>query len=709
MLSKKHKVLLATAVASSMILIYAFLMTDVPILQKYISPIWKTDSSGEYYVLKAQWAERNPVLKSLLQSAENEPVSQNEVKEFISQRLRRPDGDFVKNIEEEVREKYTEEFTKSLARELEQNLRKNITESRYQEQLSSHKLEEEMKSRYLKENGALLKNEIIKTFLAETSDEELKLKIGQLDSLSIDSGGYFKNIITKIIDDFKPSGKGVLSKGKSVPSNGLREVTNPPKSRKDLTRRRTRVKPEDVEDLRKKHDGFVAFLRALSTPPMDIYSGNGILLAAGKKHMIGALNAVIQLREMGSELPVELVLDSKADYNKRFCEKVLPRFNGKCLVIEEILGSEVYGKIVPEGFPMKAIALVLSSFDNTIYIDSDTFVIKNVDSLLTSQPFLQTKFVLWPDNWHKGTSPIFYDIARLVPGEPVRRDGLSNEESFASYISKDKNTEILFHDLDGLPPFTSVESGQLVFSKREHFRSLFLALYYNLHGEKYYYPLLYQGVFGSGDRETFVPALHVMNEPYYLTDWEMKFSGVTREKANEPGEFYFDESTMVQSEPGAAMKFRQTWKVWLLKQGLDSRLNPFQNGEYTQNLVKKFFGENENLREPEPLFMHVHSPKINALFNEISTKSRYDYLTRSIKEIDGGDKQDRLGSKDWELQFQAINTWSACEGMNDNAYWDSFHVNRKEVCKKLKEYLEILKQDSSDVEAANLKFLRKSD
>ncbi|OBA20320.1 nucleotide-diphospho-sugar transferase, partial [Metschnikowia bicuspidata var. bicuspidata NRRL YB-4993] len=601
---------------------------------------------------------------------------------------------FLKKIEEQVRDEYTDGFTEALRNEIRQKMVREATERKFTSDVKSYKIAEELKAQYLKNNEQPLKDELVKEFLLETSDENLRTKIKQMESLSIDRGTYFENIFEHILSDFSPSGRGVAQKGQTVPLNGLREVTVPPKSRKELSDGRVSISAEDFTDLQAKHDGFVAFLRSLSVPPTEIFSGSGVVLSAGKKHILGALNVIIQIREMGSELPIELVLDVKTDYNKRICEVVLPRFDAKCLVMEEVLGLEAYGKSKRDGFPMKSMALILSSFDNTIYLDSDNFPIKNVDELLESEPYLQTRFLLWPDNWHKGVSPTFYDIVRLSAGEPIRRDGFSNEGDFSSYLSRKRDLEILLHDLEGLPPFASVESGQLVFSKREHFRSLFLTLYYNLHGEKYYYPLIYQGVFGSGDRETFVPALHVMNEPYYLTDWRMKFSGVRREKVNKPGSFFFDESTMVQSDPASAQAFHKRWRSWLSKQGLDSRLDPFQNGDYTLNLWRRFFEENSEMSEPEAYFLHVHSPKISSVYNEKSSKARYNYQDRYIRELGEEGKADGLGPTDWELKFQAINTWSTCEGMTDDEYWASYQLDQKDVCKKMMDYVEILKGNS---------------
>lgn len=652
----------------------------------------------KYYLVDSEWATTNDETAKLAKNAKLVALSEEEIKQEIASRLRKEAGPLYRSAEEAVKNEHTEEYKKILMADLKGKYAKDYSSLFFWKMEKSQLLLHELKEKYLVTHETEIKNLLVQDIVGDTLDRALKAKIELSSQLRFDKQKYYKFIFEELIFKNTPNSKKIGSGAMGTPLYGLgvSEVRKPPFSRKHLGR--VSLRKELFNELQNTHDSIVRSLRTLPIPPPELYSGDGIAISASKVHLPGAIAVVRQLRELGSELPVEVMINSESDYNKQACEEILPKLQAKCVVMERELGEEIYGKL-SGGFPMKGVSLLLSSFDNTIVLDADNFPVKKPDFLLVSQPFLSTRFILWPDNWHKGTSPLYYELARFQAGEPVRRQGWNNDKPFSEYISMDRNKEIMFHDLDGIPAGHSVESGQLVFSKREHFRSLVLSTYYNIFGEKFYYPLLYQGTFGSGDRETFVPALHVMQEPYYLTGWEMKFLGVDREKATEPGKFYFDESTMVQHDPQQAMEFGVQWKKYLNSKNLDSRLEPHQEGEYTAKLLTSFFNETKTER-PEALFLHVHDPKINPLGNEVSKKTINDYKHRYIRKI--GQLNDVVGTTDWELRFHSIAKWVACEALTDETIWKDFEVDQKKICKKVTEYVEILKKDSNTVEVADL-------
>ena len=221
---------------------------------------------------------------------------------------------------------------------------------------------------------------------------------------------------------------------------------------------------EKFRALRSAHDQVVKQLKSLPDPPSQFISGHGIVVNGGGNMIGSALTAIANMRERGSQLPVELILDTKQEYDKQICEELLPKkLNGKCVIVEEQVGKEVFD-IINEKFSRKIMGLLVSSFDHIIAMDADNLAIKNVDNLLFTEPYLSTKMILWPDLWVKLTSPLYYKIARIEPGEIVDRFGIPNDASFAEYITKDKQLEVHYHDLDNLPSTISVETGQMVFS-----------------------------------------------------------------------------------------------------------------------------------------------------------------------------------------------------------------------------------------------------
>lgn len=475
---------------------------------------------------------------------------------------------------------------------------------------------------------------------------------------------------------------------------------------------------EKFRALRSAHDQVVKQLKSLPDPPSQFISGHGIVVNGGGNMIGSALTAIANMRERGSQLPVELILDTKQEYDKQICEELLPKkLNGKCVIVEEQVGKEVFD-IINEKFSRKIMGLLVSSFDHIIAMDADNLAIKNVDNLLFTEPYLSTKMILWPDLWVKLTSPLYYKIARIEPGEIVDRFGIPNDASFAEYITKDKQLEVHYHDLDNLPSTISVETGQMVFSKREHLKSLLLALYYNINGKDFYIDLLYQGAYGEGDRETIVPALHVMNERYSLTNHKVHILGYDAPNGK------YSETTLGQTDPRDGFEFYQDWRKFLTSRKLDTRLNPFQSGGYTSDLMKQFHDYKRQIYQdkqyedeaavhrmityklPSILFLHCNHPKIDPLKNSKEADAEFGVYSR--RNMGLPDKVEKLlEGKDWELRFHTISQWVACEAISKSSlYWEKIAgKSQQQVCESVGKYIEFLKKDTFDNEATKLTIL----
>lgn len=672
----------------------------------HISPAhaWKFDLDSRYYVVDATWADKNKYSKFIGASAGDLPLSFTDVKDKLVAKISKDRGPKFTEVEQEVTAQYADEYKKIILEDLRAQMSKDYAALYFMNLVNSYSALDQLRTEYLVQNEDKIRNGIVYDLLKDTSDAKLKAEVDNMPKLVVDRQKYFQHVVDAVIVKNAPKELKISTdqRNEAIGGNMLLE-TGLVYSRRFLTHKRVKLTPLQFTELQTKHDDVVRAIRTMLVPPLEIYSGDGIVISSAKLTLPAVIGSIVQLRETKSELPVEVILDSEKDYNKQACEEVLPRLNAKCKVLERELGAETLQKLKLKGFQLKMLAILMSLFDNTIVLDADNWVAKNPDFLLTSQPYLETKFLLWPDAWHKGTSPLYYDIARFEVGEPVRRDGFPNDKPFSLYVSKNIDTEVFFHDLAGVPSFKGTESGQLVISKREHFRSLILLAYYNFYGPDFYYPLLYQGTYGSGDRETFVPALHVMNEPYYMCDYEMTFVGVKRKYVEKEGT-YMDESTMVQRDPQQARRYMSAWKRWLKSEKLDTRLNPFQEGDHTKELRKKFHESETDVEMPEPLFLHVHDPKFNALYNEVLKKTRFDYKTRYIRAM--GEFDDILGKTDWELRFHIINMWVTCHGLTDPELWQSFKVDQQATCTKMQELVDILKADTNDARAGTVTVLQ---
>ena len=244
------------------------------------------------------------------------------------------------------------------------------------------------------------------------------------------------------------------------------------------------IPEEDVEVLRQSHERLVghANFSRVNEQARHLFSGTGIVTVAGGSYFAPAILSIRMLRKTNSTLPVQVFLRNKAEYEKPICQEVLPALNAECFVIQDHLRKDNPVKV--EHYQLKVLAILFSSFESVLYLDSDCMALLDPKELFDSEPFLTTGLVSWPDYWVATEDPVFYKIAGL-PSFPK-----------------------------GLPARSS-EAGQLLISKHIHLTTLLLAAYYNIYGPGIYYPILSQGAAGEGDKETFLAAAVVLEKPTY--------------------------------------------------------------------------------------------------------------------------------------------------------------------------------------------------
>lgn len=244
----------------------------------------------------------------------------------------------------------------------------------------------------------------------------------------------------------------------------------------------TEMSEKDLFALRASHEFVVDHIKRIGKKLPYQPGTRGVAMTAGGRYFGVAITSVRMLRRSGSELPVEVFLDSWEDYDIATCEKILPALNAKCLVMAELWDSTPrFGKLLK--YQYKTFALLFSSFEDVLFLDADAFPAHNPDVLLTTEPYKSTGLVTWPDFWVSTTSHYFYEIAGIpVPPLDSRR---------------------------------SSESGIMIYSKRLQAESLLLATYYNYYGPGLYYTLFSQGAQGEGDKESFLHAALALEKPFY--------------------------------------------------------------------------------------------------------------------------------------------------------------------------------------------------
>ncbi|OAL33810.1 hypothetical protein AYO20_06986 [Fonsecaea nubica] len=277
----------------------------------------------------------------------------------------------------------------------------------------------------------------------------------------------------------------------------------------------------DVKRMREAHSNFVNDLK--SNPPNIPYEPGtrGIVMTGGFSQLPVLVISVRMLRRAKSELPVEVFVADQSEWDDQICNVVLPALNAKCLLLSDIFHAASAGVSI-DRFQYKVMAILFSSFEEVLLLDSDAFPVHNPLPLFQEEPFKSTGLIVWPDFWYASESPYYFEIAK------IDRIPSLNERA-------------------------AVESGEVMYSKAKHQLSLLLAAYYNYYGPTYYYPLLSQGAPGQGDKETFAWAATALKQPFYAVHQRVMALGRFDSSGNYLG------SAMAQHDPVADYAFTNAY------------------------------------------------------------------------------------------------------------------------------------------------------
>ncbi|EEQ89790.1 alpha-1,2-mannosyltransferase [Blastomyces dermatitidis ER-3] len=360
----------------------------------------------------------------------------------------------------------------------------------------------------------------------------------------------------------------------------------------------------DVEQMQKVHQKFVGIIKAdtLGLHLVHERGTRGIVSAATSKYLPTLLISLRMLRQSGTRFPVEVFVASKDDYDATICEDVLPTLNANCIVMSDILGAHTNYNL--ERYWLKTFAILFSSFEQVLWLDADCFPLHDAIELFQSTPFTEIGLVTWPDFWVSSASPYFYNITS--------------------------------HPEESLSERASTNGRQLLISKKTHAKTLLLASYYNYYGPTHYHRLLTQGGPGEGDKESFLAAASILNQPFYAVREPIRSIGRRGPDGKMTG------YAMVQYSPTEDRR--------LTSGGIDRARDP-NAGE-----------------APHPFFIHVSQPKINPVDLFMLRKKRYR-LESPIRGPDGKPTRawveeketvDSIGGTKVERQFWAQVVWTAC-------------------------------------------------
>ncbi|KAL9106972.1 MAG: hypothetical protein Q9227_008095 [Pyrenula ochraceoflavens] len=356
--------------------------------------------------------------------------------------------------------------------------------------------------------------------------------------------------------------------------------------------------PTELRTIKHAHARFVTSITASSSPKLVFKpSTHGIVTTAGTSYLPVLLISLRMLRRTGCTLPVEVFVTDDRDRLSNICQQKLPALNAQCLDMSYLIGTDT--EFIGENrYLYKILAMLFSSFEDMLFLDSDNLPIMDPTSMLSSEPYSSTGLIAWNDFWNSTTSPRFYDIAEIPLSEALRG---------------------------------SVESGQLLLSKSKHAETLLLSSYYNFHGASHYYPLLSQGGHGLGDKDTFLAAAMALEKPYYLVEEPAGMVGQW-----EKGDFHG--VGMVQFDP-IQDREHHAWRA--------SHPRPtLLNG--TEEFISQWVMEDDK-RKPGIMFVHHHMPKLkpSAMFTQNApTRDSEGRLRRMWGKL--GEVTDRFGGVDVE-------------------------------------------------------------
>ena len=164
------------------------------------------------------------------------------------------------------------------------------------------------------------------------------------------------------------------------------------------------------------------------------------MMLAGGRYSEYAATALTMLREVGSQLPVEVWMKNSTEEKAGWCAE-LQEQGMVCRKLEDYLDMSV----LPHPYQWKIFTMLFSSFQEILFLDADNIPLRNPDYLFESEVYKKNGAILWPDYWtHTGSPLLPYVMA------------VTDEAS------------------DKFQGEQTVESGQMVWNKRIHWRvSLF--------------------------------------------------------------------------------------------------------------------------------------------------------------------------------------------------------------------------------------------
>lgn len=284
------------------------------------------------------------------------------------------------------------------------------------------------------------------------------------------------------------------------------------------------------EDIMRAQTQWRTFLRGSPAYPSDDFAGQGVvILAGGLTYMVPAWVNIHMLRRTGCTLPVEMFFPG-TEFPTAALEAGLAQQGVVCRALPPLQPADLPPTNATDtqtdlsGFTMKIAALILSRFQEVIFLDSDNVALTDPEMLFGSAGYKQTGAVLWPDYWLSSAAP---DL-QLILDVPSMADN-------------------------------TFESGQMVFDKKRVWEGLLLAAFFNMQSNLYYE--LFSNFMGKGDKESFAHALRAARLHYHLMPTPVGALGIIKQSCSRDQRICWQEfagNTMTQHDTDGNLMFLHT-------------------------------------------------------------------------------------------------------------------------------------------------------
>ncbi|BFZ57003.1 mannosyltransferase [Savitreella phatthalungensis] len=250
------------------------------------------------------------------------------------------------------------------------------------------------------------------------------------------------------------------------------------------------VSDSELQMMRESYNSAKASMAAIAPRLPYVPGTRGIIFTVSTESMSFLTVSLRMLRKVGSRLPVEVwIWDRKVEFADPYlmsvCDKLWAPLNVRCMYTTDYQPPERPAPLDEESkkFQNKLDAMMSTTFEEFLFMDSDNIAVFPPDGLFVEAPFKDIGYTLWPDYWVDSSAKYFYDFSDIP--EPNIRERASSE------------------------------SGQFMMSKATHASALLMASYYMRYGESHYEQLFTQGAMGMGDKEAFLKGAQAMELPFY--------------------------------------------------------------------------------------------------------------------------------------------------------------------------------------------------